>query len=312
MVFFSDVAPNEKMAKQKKDPSMEAAISLVFLFAILWVVDRSLAWAILKPAIWIALIAVVVVGVYISAKRGRSGKAPGVRTFASDSQPGVSGSHGGLSRALERDSTNRRRPVDSHDIPEPVATPDEWSLDLIKTLEWKRFEMLCAGYFEAKGYHPETTRIGADGGIDIILHRKSDPAGKIFGVVQCKAWGRVPVGIKPVRELFGVKAAEDAPLAVFITTSDYTKDAKAFAEGKHLQLITGTKLVELLRELPEPTSSELLHMVTMGDYKTPTCSHCDIKMVLQTSKKGNNPGHQFWGCRNFPRCRQTLNMPSKA
>ena len=168
--------------------------------------------------------------------------------------------------------------------------------------------MLCAGYFEAKGYHPETTRIGADGGIDIILHRKGDPAGKIFGVVQCKGWSRAPVGIKPVRELFGVKAAEDVPLAIFITTTDYTKDAKAFAENKHLQLISGTKLVELLQGLPEPENSELLREVTEGDYTTPTCPRCDSKMVLRTSKKGNNPGHQFWGCRNFPRCRQTLRL----
>jgi len=112
--------------------------------------------------------------------------------------------------------------------------------------------MLCAGYFEAKGYSPETTRIGADGGIDIILHRKGDPTGKTFGVVQCKAWSRAPVGIKPVRELFGVKAAEEVPLAVFMTTTDYTNDAKTFAEGKKLRLISGMKLVELLRGLREP------------------------------------------------------------
>lgn len=287
----------KEMAKQKPNSSVEAAASLALLFAILWVFDRPLARAILEPTLGVALIALVVVGIplaiFILVKRDRSAKTLGVRGFATGSRSGDSGSRGGHLKTLDRDSTR-------------------WSLDLIKVLEWKRFEMLCAGYFEAKGYHPKTTRIGADGGIDIILHRKGDPTGKTFGVVQCKAWSRAPVGIKPVRELFGVKAAEDVPLAIFITTTDYTKDAKAFAEDKHLELISGTKLVELLRALPEPSGSELLRKVTMGDYSTPTCPRCDEKMVLRTSKKGNNPGHQFWGCRNYPRCRETLKLPSRS
>lgn len=298
----------KEMAKQKSDPTVDTAISLVFLFAILWVFDRSLAWAILKPVIWIALIAVLVVGIFILTKRARSGKAAGVRSFAANRQSGVPVPHGRLSSVLNRDSMHRQRRVVFRDLHGQVATPSEWSLNLIKELEWKRFEMLCAGYFDAKGYHSETTCIGADGGIDVILHKKGDPKGKTFGVVQCKAWSSAPVGVKLVRELFGVKAAEEAPLAVFITTTDYTKDAKAFAEGRHLQLISGTKLVELLRSLPEPESKGLLEKVTEGDYKTPTCPHCDTKMVLRTSKKGNNPGHQFWGCRNYPRCRQTLRL----
>ena len=34
------------------------------------------------------------------------------------------------------------------------------SLDLIKSLDWKVFEALCAAYFKAKGHNAEVSKIG--------------------------------------------------------------------------------------------------------------------------------------------------------
>lgn len=50
----------------------------------------------------------------------------------------------------------------------------------------------------------------------------------------------------------------------------------------------------------------LLEVALEGDYRTPTCPQCDIKMVLRESKKGRGNGGQFWGCVRYPRCKQTL------
>ena len=36
----------------------------------------------------------------------------------------------------------------------------------------------------------------------------------------------------------------------------------------------------------------------------PICPKCDIPMVLRTVKKGQHIGKQFYGCRNFPKCRE--------
>lgn len=303
------------MARRKKNTSIDAAISIAILLGVIWTFDRPLARTILGRIAWIVAIAAGVSAVFIAlffvVKHARGQRALVVQDAPAEAKSYFHGQSNTIRNTLDRDPAIGRQLLERHAIPEPAEKPRTWALGLVKELEWKRFEMLCAGYFEARGYHPKTTRIGADGGIDIILHRKGDPTGKTFGVVQCKAWSGRPVGIKLVRELFGVKAAEEAPLAVFITTTDYTKDAKAFAEGKHLQLITGAKLVDLLRGLPEPASSELLRKVTIGDYTTPTCPRCDIKMVLRTSKKGNKPGSQFWGCQNYPRCRETLRVPSE-
>jgi len=39
-----------------------------------------------------------------------------------------------------------------------------WSLELIQSLEWKRFEYLCSDYFSAKGYRSVLSGVGPDGG----------------------------------------------------------------------------------------------------------------------------------------------------
>jgi len=36
----------------------------------------------------------------------------------------------------------------------------------------------------------------------------------------------------------------------------------------------------------------------------PTCPKCGIPMVRRTSRRGNAPGQEFWGCANYPRCRE--------
>lgn len=184
----------------------------------------------------------------------------------------------------------------------------EWSLSLINSLEWKRFEELCAGYFSQKGYRAEISRQGADGGIDIFLYKESYSTTRVFGVVQCKAWNTYKVGVKPVRELFGVMTAEQAPLGVFMTSGAYTQEAEQFAQGKPLKLLTGKSLLELLKSLPEDSHQSLLNEITEGDYTTPSCPSCGIKMAKRTSNKGRNAGNDFWGCINYPSCRNTLQI----
>jgi restriction system protein len=181
---------------------------------------------------------------------------------------------------------------------------------LIESLEWKRFEDLCAGYFEAKGHKVTMTGVGGDGGVDFYLHGEADPS-KPLAVAQCKAWNKIPVGVKPIRELLGVMTDAGAPLGIFLTTTSYTDEARRFAEGKHIKLLDAHRLLELVKSLPEDAQADLLDRVTEGDYTTPSCPRCGSKLVLRTATKGTGKGQQFWGCKNFPRgCRYS--MPVRA
>ena len=40
---------------------------------------------------------------------------------------------------------------------------------------------------------------------------------------------------------------------------------------------------------------------------TPTCPKCRTPMVLRTAKKGSQKGEEFWGCGNYPKCREIVN-----
>ncbi len=180
----------------------------------------------------------------------------------------------------------------------------EWSLAILISLEWKRFETVCTEYLTLLGHNANETRIGPDGGVDITVHKEGQE--KPVAIVQCKAWNAYKVGVKPVRELFGIMAAERVTTGLFITSGDFTEEALAFAEGKRLRLIDGDKLLNSITKLSDEKQSQLLKLALEGDYTTPTCPRCGIKMKLRSAQKGKNIGNQFWGCVNYPKCRSTL------
>ena len=177
------------------------------------------------------------------------------------------------------------------------VTPNkQWTLEALKELEWKRLELLCARYYETMGFKSETIRCGADGGIDVKLFRV-DPS-KPIAIVQCKAWNSSQVGVAPVRELLGVMTSEKIARGIFLTTSTFTKDALAFAEANPIQLLDGPGFLKKIHDLPESAKLELLTFAFSGDYSTPSCASCGVKMVRRESKRG-----PLWGCVNYPRCK---------
>ena len=185
----------------------------------------------------------------------------------------------------------------------PATKPSEWSLDLIRDLEWKRFEDVCQQFYEKKGIRSETTALGPDGGIDIRLYQ--DDTGLPTSIVQCKAWGERYVGVKPVRELLGVMTHEKISKAFFMTSGSYSDEAKVVAQANRITLIDGNMLLMMIQRLPTKERESLLAFATAGDYSTPTCPTCGVKM---NGILGNAERPDFWGCRNYPRCRQKLGM----
>lgn len=203
----------------------------------------------------------------------------------------------------QRDALDQMWEQREHAAMPPSAKPTEWSLDLIRDLEWKRFEDVCQQFYEKKGIRSETTALGPDGGIDIRLYQ--DESGRPTSIVQCKAWGERFVGVKPVRELLGVMTHEKIGKAFFMTSGSYSDDAKAIAQANRITLIDGTMLLMMIQRLPADERDSLLAFATAGDYTTPTCPTCGVKMKAVEGKAGRP---DFWGCRNYPRCRQKLGM----
>jgi restriction system protein len=177
------------------------------------------------------------------------------------------------------------------------------SLDLLNLLEWKRFEEVCAAYFETLAFRSLVTRTGADGGVDMHLFVAGEDKPSI--VVRCKAWKTYEVGVEPIKELLGVMSAARVSEGVFVTTGTFTAEAYGFAGGRNIHLIDGPDLVAKLRALaPEPHRA-VSELATAGDYTTPTCPSCAIKMIRQNARAGGDP---YWGCANYPRCNSTLRI----
>lgn len=181
----------------------------------------------------------------------------------------------------------------------PLPKPTKWSIELLRQIEWKRVEELTAAFFREESYRTETIRAGADGGIDVKLFTKdvTEP----YAIVQCKAWNTQRVGVKPVRELLGVMAHEKVGKGIFVTTGDYTQEAIDFAKQNPIILITGEMLVNDILAFPDDAKARLLAVATEGDYTTPTCPSCGIKLVHRTTSRS-----EFWGCSNYPRCRTQI------
>jgi restriction system protein len=193
------------------------------------------------------------------------------------------------------------------------------SIDHIRALGWREFEMLVGEAYRRQGYKVEETQTGPDGGIDLRLRKDGE-----LTLVQCKHWRTQRVGVKPVRELYGVMVDAGAHAGIFVASGTYTPDAHAFAEGKRLELVDGRMLEALIRDVstplerppttpPAPTAPKpapVGESTPRQPAAAPTCPTCGKPMVRRTARRGAQAGKAFWGCSGFPKCRTTMPIDS--
>jgi restriction system protein len=172
-------------------------------------------------------------------------------------------------------------------------------MNSIRLIGWREFEELVGEAYRRKGFMvKETGGDGADGGVDLEITKD----GKTF-FVQCKHWRDTQVGVKIVRELYGVVAARGAAGGIVISSGIFTKDAKDFASGKQLELVDGNGLVRMIAEARK-ANGPVLEKVA-GEAASIKCPKCGSSLVLRTAKKGPSSGSKFWGCSAFPKCKYT-------
>lgn len=177
--------------------------------------------------------------------------------------------------------------------------PDRWSPELLRALEWKHFDLLCAAYYGHRHFRVESRGCTPDGGSEAKLYFKA--LHHPVALLACKAWGGRPVGVKPVRELLAAMTADGIVKGILHASADCTSEARALARDNRIQLVSGADFVAHILRLPESVQKALLDLAAAGDYATPTCPACGEKMVMYTAAHGD-----FWGCSGYPRCKATL------
>lgn len=193
------------------------------------------------------------------------------------------------------------------DTSDSAATPPQpsssWSPAVFAAIEWRRFEAVCEALFAQAGFETRSQSHGADGGVDIWLH-SANAQGPV-AVVQCKHWQGKTVGVKEIREFFGVMASHQVKRGTYATTSSYTADAQQFAKTNGINAMDGPALLDLIATRTPRQRQALLAVAFEGEYWRPTCASCGIKMVERQRSDG---GAAFWGCSNYPRCKTRLPM----
>ena len=171
----------------------------------------------------------------------------------------------------------------------------------IRSLGWEQFEELIEAHYRRLGFRVRRDGgAGPDGGVDV---RISKPGGETY-LVQCKQWRTQRVGVKVVRELFGVVAAEDATGGIVVTAGTFTPEAVEFAGCVAVELIDGDGLVAMMGDLPVRQADGADDSDDEAA-ETTVCPRCGSELVLRTARRGQNRGSQFYGCASFPRCRFT-------
>ena len=146
----------------------------------------------------------------------------------------------------------------------------------LRALSWKEFERLVGEAYRRQGYAvEESLGGGADGGIDLIIRK-----GGGTWLVQCKQWKVQAVGAPVIREIFGLVNHHQTNGAIVITSGRFTREARAFAEGKTLELIDGPALLQLVKgvqgnrtsaEIPSPRPQPVAPSLPVT---VPSCPKC--------------------------------------
>lgn len=170
-------------------------------------------------------------------------------------------------------------------------------LDSLRRISWREFEMLVGEAYRRQGYRVEETGLGgADGGVDLVLHKDGRRT-----LVQCKQWRARQVSVATVREMWGLLAHHGAGAVKIVCAHAFTHDAADFARGKPIELVTGRALLDLINAV-RSTGNSAPAVAPVMSAVPPTCPRCQSAMAERSNRRN---GERFWGCTAYPRCRGT-------
>ncbi|MBY4947262.1 restriction endonuclease [Cupriavidus respiraculi] len=211
----------------------------------------------------------------------------------------------GQSIRAKEDAALATRAVILKQFERPEVSTAEFSLPLLRSLSWNRFEQLCGAYFSSHGFRVDQKSHGADGGVDIRLYFRDLPSP--VKLIQCKGWRRTRVDVDHIRALRGVMAREGVKEGVFVTMSTFIRPAMEEAVGGKIMTLDGAGFIERLQTLDAARKESLLQVATEGEFWRPHCVRCGIPM--NPISKTERP---FWGCPNFARtrCKSKISLTS--
>ena len=178
-------------------------------------------------------------------------------------------------------------------------------IESIRELTWKQFEELIGEAYRRQGYRVmENHTAGPDGGVDLRLQK-----GGTCILVQAKQWKSGKVGVKIVREMYGVMTAEGADGVIIVCSGMFTQEAMGFAAGKPIDLVGGNELLELVRGVQASAAANTAPIAQGQSIQAQKgCPKCGKEPVIRVAQKGPQAASEFWGCSGYSGCRHTQHV----
>lgn len=145
-------------------------------------------------------------------------------------------------------------------LDEAKTKATEWTLELLRSLEWKRLEEVCLKYLLILA---EDAKPSQSNEINIKIDKRN---GNLC-LVQCKAWPQ-EITEKEVRELYEIMSRQKAEEGLYITASSFTKEAITFCQDKNITLLNGATLIWKFKKLRPNQQNQLLNFALDGDCLT--------------------------------------------
>jgi restriction system protein len=113
------------------------------------------------------------------------------------------------------------------------------TLDAVRAMSWGEFGAALEAAWQREGFAVTRT----SGAADFELGKDGKRV-----LVAAKRWKAARTGVEPLRELARARAAREAHEAVWVTAGELTDQARAFAAGERMRLLTSADLARLLPE----------------------------------------------------------------
>jgi ssDNA-binding Zn-finger/Zn-ribbon topoisomerase 1 len=160
---------------------------------------------------------------------------------------------------------------------------DFWSQELLARLDWKRLEDVTLKMVAKGGFHTRLLERDPDGG---ALYSVAE--GKLIrrqdAFLRMAPWRSGEIGVDAVRKFYTRLLAEKLERGVYISTGNFSAEARSFAKGRSLELVDSRRYLETMRRLNLRERDQLLNYATEGDFTAPSCPRCSSKMKLRESE----------------------------
>jgi len=194
--------------------------------------------------------------------------------------------------------------VSQHRFPRYTEVSD-LNFGLLRTMEWRRFEIVCAEYLRSMGYEVLETGFGNRFGVDLEVFLPGKA--QLFNIVRCIASDR-KAPESSVREFVEIMRKRQVNEGMIFSVRGFEPRAARFAARHRIALVDGETLCQRVRGLGLEARQAMVQVAVNGDYTTPTCPNCGVRLVLRRHKRRLGLAGEFWGCINHPSCKVTMSF----